>query len=63
MAEMIASEEVYFPEIADVTFAVKIVNHRANLASIPTKFHTNKTAYFKAGNQDREPLSACTYDR
>lgn len=57
IAEVIAAGEDFYPEIADISFAVIIVNHWENLRSIPKDFHKFKTKYFTPGNTNRELLS------
>jgi len=59
LLEALKSGKDFYPEIADISFAVLIVNLSANLASIPKEFHQSKTLYFTPGHKAaRELLSS-----
>lgn len=56
IAEIIVSGELFFPEVADVAFAVKLVNDSANLVQMKKEFHGVKTQYFRAGSKTGKSL-------
>ena len=59
IAEVIVTGKEFYPEIADISFAVIVVNLSENLESISGEFHMSKTKYFTPGHKaDRELLSS-----